>query len=212
MNAIYRYCEGQYPPALSDLIASRHNFKQLEDFNVEKDEASAKYNKEYMDRMAGRKKAQADSSDSSSKKSRSQATPMKNAPEYVGCYARESDFGEERVYAGDEAGAQIKKAMAKTLKNSNNYFAIARNGISGHSFSFSELNVQPNLPAEECSTPCLDLDSYGCGCSDDTCGGLSKTEGEEHLRRWAVYKVSDEAKSWYAAKKAAAKAKKQKKE
>ena len=32
------YCTGNYPPALQDLINQRKNFKQLEDFNVERDE------------------------------------------------------------------------------------------------------------------------------------------------------------------------------
>jgi len=47
------YCVGQYPPALRSFIESRHNFKQLEDFNVQKDAHSQKYHKEYMRRMAG---------------------------------------------------------------------------------------------------------------------------------------------------------------
>jgi len=47
------YCTGQYPPALKSFIESRHNFKQLEDFNVKKDAHSKKYHEEYMRRMAG---------------------------------------------------------------------------------------------------------------------------------------------------------------
>jgi len=47
------YCVGQYPPALRSFIESRHNFKQLEDFNVKKDAHSEKYHEEYMRRMAG---------------------------------------------------------------------------------------------------------------------------------------------------------------
>ena len=47
------YCVGQYPPALRDFISKRKDFKQLEDFNVKKDEASRKYHEEYMRRMAG---------------------------------------------------------------------------------------------------------------------------------------------------------------
>ena len=47
------YCVGQYPPALRSFIESRHNFKQLEDFNVQKDAHSQKYHEEYMRRMAG---------------------------------------------------------------------------------------------------------------------------------------------------------------
>ena len=47
------YCVGQYPPALRDFIASRKDFKQLEDFNVKSDAQSKKYHEEYMRRMAG---------------------------------------------------------------------------------------------------------------------------------------------------------------
>ena len=47
------FCSGQYPPALSSFIASRHNFKQLEDFNVKRDAKANKYHEEYMRRMSG---------------------------------------------------------------------------------------------------------------------------------------------------------------
>ena len=47
------YCVGQYPPALKGFIESRHNFKQLEDFNTKRDEHSKKYHEEYMRRMGG---------------------------------------------------------------------------------------------------------------------------------------------------------------
>ena len=47
------FCSGQYPPALSSFIASRHNFKQLEDFNVKRDATANKYHEEYMRRMSG---------------------------------------------------------------------------------------------------------------------------------------------------------------
>jgi len=47
------YCTGQYPPALQSFIATRRDFKQLEDFNVKKDAHSQKYHEEYMRRMGG---------------------------------------------------------------------------------------------------------------------------------------------------------------
>ena len=47
------FCSGQYPPALNSFIASRHNFKQLEDFNVKRDAKANKYHEEYMRRMSG---------------------------------------------------------------------------------------------------------------------------------------------------------------
>merc|ERR1719163_1756804 len=48
------YCTGQYPPALDKVIKKRKNFKQLEDFNVERDELDDEYNKEYHARMSGK--------------------------------------------------------------------------------------------------------------------------------------------------------------
>ena len=51
------YCTGQYPPALLNFVSKRHDFKQLEDFNVKRDEASKKYHEEYMRRMSGARQA-----------------------------------------------------------------------------------------------------------------------------------------------------------
>jgi hypothetical protein len=48
------YCTGQYPPALAKVISKRKNFKQLEDFNVERDELDDEYTAEYHARMSGR--------------------------------------------------------------------------------------------------------------------------------------------------------------
>merc|ERR1719163_849550 len=48
------YCTGQYPPALTSLIAKRKPFRQLEDFNTAADDASRKYHEEYMRRMSGK--------------------------------------------------------------------------------------------------------------------------------------------------------------
>ena len=36
---------------------------------------------------------------------------------------------------------------------------------------------------------CLDSGSYRCGCADGACGDLEAVDGEEHVRRWAVYEV-----------------------
>ena len=47
------YCTGNYPPALKSFISKRHDFQQLEDFNVKRDAASKKYHEEYMRRMGG---------------------------------------------------------------------------------------------------------------------------------------------------------------
>jgi len=48
------YCEGRYPPhkRVMDLIRSRRNFAQLEDFNVGMNRAAKEYTKKYMENMA----------------------------------------------------------------------------------------------------------------------------------------------------------------
>ena len=48
------YCQGQYPPAIKWLIDKRKPFRQLEDFNAARDEASEKYTEEYHRRLAER--------------------------------------------------------------------------------------------------------------------------------------------------------------
>jgi len=45
-----------------------------------------------------------------------------------------------------------------------------------------------NMQGEGCETPCIDDDSKDCGCIDSFCMG-PKQIGEEHNRRWVVYKV-----------------------
>jgi dolichyl-diphosphooligosaccharide---protein glycosyltransferase len=45
------YCAGQYPPGLHKLLAKAKSFQQIEDFNRQKDEKSAKYHEEYMKKM-----------------------------------------------------------------------------------------------------------------------------------------------------------------
>lgn len=45
------HCKGQYPPALEKLLSRKKDFKQLEDFNVDRDEKSKKYHEDYMRRI-----------------------------------------------------------------------------------------------------------------------------------------------------------------
>ena len=35
--------------------------------------------------------------------------------------------------------------------------------------------------------------NYKCGCADANCDGVGKAPGEEHLRRWVVYEMTDSA-------------------
>jgi len=198
------------PSCNSSLISRRKNFAQLEDFNVEKDEAAKKYNEEYMAKMANKPKGAA-APPSAKPPSEADKASATNAPQVMGCYGREVQFGKDRVYQGDDAGANIKKTMMLALSKNKNYFAMARDGPAGHAFIFDTLTTGDEFDLEECATPCEDVDQYYCGCSDGTCGELSKAKGEEHLRRWIVYKITDESKEWYAQKKKeAAKAEREK--
>ena len=46
------------------------------------------------------------------------------------------------------------------------------------------------MKGEGCETPCLDDDTKDCGCIDSFCLG-PKQIGEEHNRRWIVYKIDN---------------------
>ena len=55
------YAPGQYPPAVQEMFKkwNKRNFKQLEDFNVERDEDDDEYHKAYMAAMEGRQTSDA---------------------------------------------------------------------------------------------------------------------------------------------------------
>jgi len=91
------YCSGQYPPAIQSLISRRKNFAQLEDFNVEKDDAAKKYNEEYMAKMANKPKGAA-APPSAKPPSEADKASATNAPQVMGCYGREVQFGKDRVF------------------------------------------------------------------------------------------------------------------
>jgi hypothetical protein len=44
-----------------------------------------------------------------------------------------------------------------------------------------------------CGRLCVDDINYKCGCADANCDGVGKAPGEQHLRRWVVYEITDEA-------------------
>jgi dolichyl-diphosphooligosaccharide---protein glycosyltransferase len=192
------YCTGQYPPALSKLIARRKDFSQLEDFNKKKDKQSEKYNEEYMKRMDGK---------STGKRAKSgygiddeeddeDAEPVLEplAIKYVGCYGGEDDFG-GKEYIGSSSGANIRLLHSIAKEKSKKYIAIARVGSDGHSFIFDEKpgSSVPSLDDRGCGRLCVDDINYKCGCADANCDGVGKAPGEEHLRRWVVYEMTDKA-------------------
>merc|ERR1712146_692040 len=75
------------------------------------------------------------------------------------------------------------------------YIAIARVGSDGHSFVFDEKPGRsvPVLKDRGCERLCVDDINYKCGCADANCDGVGKAPGEEHLRRWVVYEMTDSA-------------------
>merc|ERR1711991_179220 len=105
------YCTGQYPPALSKLIARRKDFSQLEDFNKKKDKQSEKYNEEEDDEDP-----------------EPVLEPL--AMKYVGCYGGEDDFG-GKEYIGSASGANIRLLHSIATEKKKQFIAIARVGSDG---------------------------------------------------------------------------------
>ena len=76
------------------------------------------------------------------------------------------------------------------------YFAIARVGEDGHAFAFDSFTAKGTKAAQQggdidddaCRRPCIDDQTKLCGCADGGCHPFPKPEGEEHNRRWSVYK------------------------
>eukprot|EP00596_Hydrurales_sp_CCMP1899_P008575 CAMPEP_0119034536 /NCGR_PEP_ID=MMETSP1177-20130426/1514_1 /TAXON_ID=2985 /ORGANISM="Ochromonas sp, Strain CCMP1899" /LENGTH=359 /DNA_ID=CAMNT_0006992017 /DNA_START=1607 /DNA_END=2686 /DNA_ORIENTATION=- len=125
----------------------------------------------------------------SSKKSDVVDTPIVDEGRYVGCFASESSFA-DRVYGGGSTGANYGLALHQAKTSGKRYFAIARAGSDGHSFSFTKLNDSPrgNMQGGGCERSCADMEEKACGCMDAACTG-DTPDGEEHNRRWAVYEV-----------------------
>lgn len=131
-------------------------------------------------------------------KSKSKKTLKKDEPQYeevdetkfLGCFASETSFI-DRVYEGGSAGANYNLALHAAKTARKKYFAIARGGVDGHSFSFSSLdNSKGQLNTGGCDRPCVDIESKSCGCMDYACTGPTP-KGEEHNRRWAVYEITN---------------------
>ena len=192
------YCTGQYPPALSKLIARRKDFSQLEDFNKKKDKQSEKYNEEYMKRMEGKstgnrvKSGYGIDDEEDDEDPEPVLEPL--AISHIGCYGGEDDFG-GKEYIGASSGANIRLLHSIAKEKKKKYIAIARVGSDGHSFVFDEKPGRsvPVFKDRGCERLCVDDINYKCGCADANCDGVGKAPGEEHLRRWVVYEMTDSA-------------------
>ena len=131
--------------------------------------------------------------------------------EPVGCFGAESALGSDKVYTGGKAGAEIGHALQWAGMKRKKYLAIARAGVDGHAFAFSEPpDVSMALDADDdgCGAPCNDIDQFSCGCADAVCreNGAGALPGEDNARRWLVYEVPQEFRD-AAARKAASKKK-----
>ena len=130
-------------------------------------------------------------SSSSSSSSSKQQEKKEPTASYVGCYGSENYFI-DKIYEGGSSGANYNLALHNAVSKKKKYFAIAKGGADGHAFAFSSLSkdapISGNMKGEGCETPCLDDESKDCGCIDSFCQG-PKQIGEEHNRRWIVYKL-----------------------
>lgn len=116
------------------------------------------------------------------------APAAKPAVRYIGCYKRETSFGEDRKYSGSTTGAYLGLARAHAIASGKRYFAVARLGGDGHAFAFNAPVREPEATGGGCDRPCLDDKDYSCGCSDTACTEAPDA-GEDNVRRWAVYEV-----------------------
>eukprot|EP00967_Tisochrysis_lutea_P110783 scaffold173633_cov27-Tisochrysis_lutea.AAC.1 len=172
------YCTGQYPPALAPLIARRKNFAQLEDFNTGRTKEDEEYDREYHERMSGRRGPDA---------APRQPTPLR----YVGCVGSEVELGQDRIYEGGMFGASAEAGAEFAREVGMRYVALARVDQDGHAFAFRALPKKSAMIDDAgCLIPCADDTELGCGCADELCGGLQPVAGEEHVRRWAIYDVA----------------------
>ena len=89
---------------------------------------------------------------------------------------------------------KLTRTLARefAVSQGKRYFAIAQVGVDGHAFAFDELPKGKELNDMGCTEPCADDERYSCGCADEACGDLRPARGEEHVRRWVVYKVDKE--------------------
>jgi len=112
-------------------------------------------------------------------------------PKYLGCVSSESMLGQDKVYGGGASGAHLKLAHGDAIAAGKKFFAMARAGGDGHSFSFNSKPARFDVSSAGCARPCQDVQDKPCGCSDNGCSdvGDSAVPPETNNRRWAVYSV-----------------------
>ena len=97
-------------------------------------------------------------------------------------------------FAGDKQA--LSASLEWAASKGKRFLAIARAGVDGHAFAFSEPpDMDGALDVEDgCDAPCQDIDQFSCGCADAVCHehGAGPAPGEENARRWVVYEVPPE--------------------
>lgn len=92
----------------------------------------------------------------------SEAEKAVEETKYLGCFASETMLI-DRIYEGGSTGANYNLALYHAKANKKKYFAIARGGNDGHSFSFSKLDTSKgNMNSGGCERPCLDKEDKVC--------------------------------------------------
>lgn len=186
------YCPGQYPPAVKWLIDKRKPFRQLEDFNTERDESAKKYTEEYHKRM--------EESANHKRGDRHGAQASKAAEKFilrdVGCYRLESQLPQAKDYAGGDTATSVHAAAAFAGRQGRKYVAISRVHLDGHVFAFDKPPAGPKLDDPGCRRQCVDDPNFACGCADAGCpSSVKRRTDEEYLRRWMVYAIDSPKKS-----------------
>lgn len=178
---------------------------------MKKDKHAKKYHDDYMARMEGKTAGGPRDQPMGSKSKKSE--PESNQPKitYVGCYGSENNLPKAKEYVGGGTGAGLAMAAGFAQENGKTYFAVARVGNDGHSFYFDEAPSGNKMDDEGCRRECTDSPNP-CGCADGGCGELAAVVGEEHKRRWVVYKVEAAKKKKKKSSKKKKKAKKGKEE
>jgi len=122
-----------------------------------------------------------------------QPEPSGPEPEYVGCFSDENMFV-DRTYVGGANGANFNLMRHQAELAGKPYFVLARAADDGHGFVFNHLDHRGSpygdMQGGGCERVCPDDPTKVCGCTDLACSG-PRAPGQEHNRRWVVYRMSD---------------------
>jgi len=100
----------------------------------------------------------------------------------------------DRTYVGGANGANFNLMRHQAELAGKPYFVLARAADDGHGFVFNHLDHRGSpygdMQGGGCERVCPDDPTKVCGCTDLACSG-PRAPGQEHNRRWVVYRMSD---------------------